>query len=72
MRHVLLSLGLASVIAAPGCASPQKIRATARDHERRAAMYEARGDHYRAARERDAAIKQYRKAANRDYNYFYY
>jgi hypothetical protein len=72
MRRILIATGLLSSLSLLGCASPQNIRAGAREHERKAAYYEGRGDYYRAAAERDKALRQYRKAANRQSYWYYY
>jgi hypothetical protein len=52
-------------MAVSGCASSQKIEETAYSHEQRAARLEAGGDYGKAASERSAATKQFRKAERR-------
>jgi hypothetical protein len=69
--RILLSLVLFGASLA-ACASPQKIRRGALEHERKAQRLEAQGRYEEAAREREAAQKQYRKAAERDRYYYYY
>jgi len=54
-----------AVVALVGCASSGEIRANAYAHQRRAEVLEAHGDYVSAARERDAARKQWRKADER-------
>ena len=50
---------------AMSCASPQRIESTATAHEERAAYYAAVGEYDRAFKQRNAALKQRRKAAER-------
>jgi hypothetical protein len=59
----ILGMGLVA------CASPERIRAGAYAHEMKAQRLEARGDFENAAREREAAARQHRKAAMRE-SYF--
>jgi hypothetical protein len=70
MRVVVVVLGLLA-----GCASSSEIRSVAEVHERKAAGLEAQGDYERAAKEREAADKQLRKADRRawheTYGYYY-
>ena len=63
--RILLSFALFGAVLV-ACASPQKIRRGALEHEREAQRLEAQGRYYEAAREREAAAKQYRKAAERE------
>ena len=63
MRVVHCAIGLTLVLGA--CATPAQIQARADAHEARARMCEARGDYTCAAEQREAALRQYRKAAAR-------
>jgi hypothetical protein len=55
-----------------GCASPQRIEYGAMRHEQAAREAASQGDYARAASEQEAAQKQYRKAATRQWQYPYY
>jgi len=61
--------GFAAITAA--CASSYEIRQGAYDHLRKAQVAQARGDYYTAARQREAANKQFAKAQRRAYNETY-
>jgi len=67
--RLIFALGAAAVVA--GCATSGEIERGAYEHQRRAAYYEARGDHYAAAREQAAADKQLAKAHRRAYDEAY-
>lgn len=54
-----------------GCASPAHITRGANEHLAKAQMLEQEGDYYGAAREREAANRQFAKAQNRAYYYGY-
>jgi hypothetical protein len=69
MRTIALCLLLGGVGA--GCASPERIREGGYAHLEKARQLEARGDYERAAREREVAQKQFRKAeARASYGYY--
>lgn len=61
-----LILGMGAMTA--GCASPNRIRQGAYDHMAKARKFEAEGQLDRAAKERAAAEKQFRKAEARSRN----
>jgi outer membrane murein-binding lipoprotein Lpp len=63
MRKRIGLMVLMSALA--GCASSQEIEQNARAHDARAAALEARGDFHQAAKERQSAQKQHRKAMER-------
>jgi hypothetical protein len=67
-----LKILIGGVLLLVGCASPQKIEYGAMRHEQEARSARARGDYARAADEQEAAEKQYRKAATRQWQYPYY
>jgi hypothetical protein len=62
----LWSVCVASALAF-GCASSAEIRQGAYAHVQRAQYFQAHGDYYAAAREREAANKQFAKAQRRAY-----
>ena len=66
MKTAMMCLLLGA--AAAGCASPSRIRQAGYAHLDKARTLEARGDYDRAARERAAADKQFRKAQARAYD----
>lgn len=53
------------MLALAGCASSSEIRANAYAHQRKAEVLEAHGEYVSAARQREAARKQWRKADER-------
>lgn len=67
-RTLTLALCLLLGGLAAGCASPERIRESGYRHLQEASRLEARGDYARAAREREAANKQFRKAEARAYD----
>jgi hypothetical protein len=66
MRTIAIIIFAATGLAA--CTSPAEIRANAYEHQLKAKRLEAQGDYGRAAKERAAADKQYRKAQARAYD----
>jgi hypothetical protein len=61
------SIAAIGLVLLAGCASSNKIRAGANEHQAAAQALEARGDYVGAARERSAAQKQFEKADRRSY-----
>jgi hypothetical protein len=55
-------------LAMSGCASSVEVQHAAYNHQARANELEARGDYYRAGKERAAAQKQFAKARARQYD----
>ena len=68
MGRILIGALVASAV---GCASSAEIRRGAYEHQASAEYYEAHGDYYRAAHEREAANKQFAKAQRRAYDEAY-
>ena len=71
MRTILLG-AFVTALAGAGCATSSEIQSGAYAHMQKADYYQAQGDYYRAARERDAANKQLAKAQRRAYDEAYY
>jgi uncharacterized lipoprotein YmbA len=67
-----LKMLIGGALLAAGCASPQKIEYGAMRHEQQAREAASQGNYARAASEQEAAQKQYRKAATRQWQYPYY
>jgi outer membrane murein-binding lipoprotein Lpp len=65
MRRILVAIISSAILV--GCASSTKIRAGANEHLAKARTLEAEGDYVRAAKEREAASKQFAKARQRAY-----
>jgi hypothetical protein len=69
MRIVVACIACALVA---GCATPAEIQRNGYDHLARAQTLQAQGDYYHAAKEREAANKQFAKARQRAADQYYY
>jgi outer membrane murein-binding lipoprotein Lpp len=65
----IFALGAAAVVA--GCATSSDIERGAYAHQQKAQLYSAHGDYSAAAREQQAADKQFAKAQRRAYDEAY-
>ena len=70
MKRIVLA-GFVAAIAA-GCASSAEINRGAYEHLAKAQSYEAYGDYYHAAKEREAADRQFAKARQRAWDEAHY